>query len=1263
MQDRSVARIVAFFVLGMAVSMPATAQHGLSITANSDAQNVPSRVVDRIDETKLVRLTGNTHPMARPQFDQGLADPQLPMERMVLVLKRSPEQEAALDQFMQEQLDPRSPNFHHWLTPEVFGKLYGPSDNDMAAITSWLESQGFQIYKVGKGRINIEFSGTAAQVQRTFHTEMHHYLVNSRMHLSNDRDPQIPAAVAPVVGGVASLNDFFPVHQSVLGRYVRRDKKTGKITPVDPVGNGQTLQYGFTDDASNNAEDITPYDFATIYNLLPLWNAGITGKGQTIAISAVTDIAATDVSTFRNTFGLGSFTGTISQVHNGTDPGIVVADQVENTLDTEWSGASAPDADVVVVVSATTQTTFGGQLSDSYIVENPSIATIMSASYGACEIGLGTAGNYAINAIYQQGSSEGISMFESSGDQGSTGCDNSDAETFPAPAQYGLQVNGDASSPWITAVGGTEFTWQDFRTTYWSATNASNGSNALGYIPEAPWNGTCTSQLLLDRLFTPDYGYTTLEQVCNNVAGLGATELIKVTGGSGGVSSCITSTNEEFSTCGGGYPQPLWQKGVTGMPGSTYRYLPDVSLFASSGFPDGINGSSYLICVASNSPDKSCDYTDNTQIVYQEVGGTSVSSPALAGIMALVQQKQSGVAQGLANPVFYALAAKDNLTNCNSSTVTNGNACNFYDVTYGNNAQVCTTGSINCVTNTTGDTYGIVSGYSTTTGYDQATGLGSVNATNLVNNWASIAGTPGFTLSASPSQVSVAQGGSNTDTITITDAGKFTGSPSLAASGLPSGVTAKFAAGTVSGTQLLTLTASTTAPVTTSPVTVTITGTSGTLTATTTIGVSVHAGTLITPTVTVTPAASSITTLQSDSVTVTVSGGSGHPTPTGSVTLTSGSYSSGAKTLSSGSVAIIVPAGSLAVGNDTLTAAYTPDSGGSATYNSASGHASVDVTQASGPCTTANPNPNPHPDSFDTVGDFNGDCKSDLVWRNGTTGEVKFWFMNGTAISSQGVVATIAPPWNIVGIGDFNGDGKSDLLWQNSSTGELEVWLMNGATKTSSGSPGTVGSPWKVAGVGDFNGDGKTDIVWRNSTTGEVKFWFMNGTAIASQGVVATIAPPWNIVGVGDFNGDGKADLLWQNSSTGELEVWLMNGITKTSSGSPGTVTSPWKIASVGDFNGDGKTDIVWRNSTTGEVKFWFMNGIAVASQGVVATIAPPWNVVGAADFNGDGKADLLWQNTSTGEVEVWLMNGITKTSSGSPGTVASPWEVVPAAP
>jgi subtilase family serine protease len=660
---------------------------------------------------------------------QGLVDPQLQLERMQLVLKRSAEQDLALQAFMAEQIDPSSPNYHHWLEPEEFGRLYGPSDSDIEAVTNWLQNHGFRIDSVSKGRVTIEFSGTVRQVQDAFHTEMHNYVVHGKAHIANDRDPQIPEALAPIVTGVASLHDFFPRHQSELGRYVRIERATHKVTPAGLIANGPTPDYSFLDpNLGVTNEDIGPYDFAAMYNLTPLWSAGITGKGVSIAIAAQTDINLKDVTTFRTFFGLSKFAGTAKIVLNGADPGTIQGSVVENTLDTEWAGASAPDANVLVVVTKGTATSFGGLLSIEYIIDQK-LAPVMSASYGECEAGLGQAGNANLNAIYQQGSAEGISIFESAGDQGSTGCDNSDATTYPNPAQNGLQVNGFVSSPYVTGVGGTDIVWQeDAYSKYWTA-NTSNHASAIGYIPEIPWNSTCTESYLLTYVYT---GQTSSEELCNNAIAAGLDDMVRVVGGSGGKSSCLDYTGS-LTSCSGAYAKPTWQAG-TGVPADKVRDVPDVSLFASSGLPSGNGGSAYLICVSSNSPDNTCDYT-GANLVAQEVGGTSVSSPAMSGIMALVVQKSGGAYQGLANPVFYQLAAKETLSACNSNTVANGNSCVFYDVTTGTNAMPCLSGSLNCVVNTTGDQIGIVTGYTTTTGYDLATGLGSVNAYNLVNAW------------------------------------------------------------------------------------------------------------------------------------------------------------------------------------------------------------------------------------------------------------------------------------------------------------------------------------------------------------------------------------------------------------------------------------------------------------------------------------------------------------------------------------------------
>ena len=326
-------------------------------------------------------------------------------------------------------------------------------------------------------------------------------------------------------------------------------------------------------------------------------------------------------------------------------------------------------------------------------------------------------------------------------------------------------------------------------------------------------------------------------------------------------------------------------------------------------------------------------------------------------------------------------------------------------------------------------------------------------------------------------------------------------------------------------------------------------------------------------------------------------------------------------------------------------------------------------------CSNPNPNPNPNPESFAAPADFNGDCKSDLLWRNGTTGQTYAWLMNGTAVSSAGSPGSPTSAWVIQGVGDFDGDGHADVLWQNTTTGQVYIWLMNGTTIAGAGSPATVASGWTIQGVGDFNGDGKADIVWRNGTTGQVYIWLMNGTSIASQASPGGPTTDWNIAGIGDFNGDGDADILWQNGTSGLTYIWLMSGTTISSQASPGSASSDWSIQGIGDFDGNGKSDVLWRSASTGEVYIWLMNGTAIASQASPGSPAPDsstaccvgvgngWSIQGVGDFNGDGKADIAWQQLSTGLVYVWLMNGTTVSSQASPGSPAEPWQLATLAP
>jgi hypothetical protein len=695
-------------------------------------------ITQAIDEARLTVLKGNTHLLARPQFDLGTAPATLPMERMLLVLKRSDEQETALRKLIDDQQDKNSANYHKWLTPEQFGAQFGPTDADLQTVTSWLQSHGFQVGST-KGRTVLEFSGSASQVQEAFHTSIHKYIVNGDQHWANASDPSIPAALTPSVAGISSLNNFPRKPMSrILGAF-SGDKTTGQIHPVTPV---YTLPTGCVENNSSSNPcfyGVSPYDFATIYDVLPLWNSGINGTGQTIAIVGETNINIQDVRDFRNLFGLPVNDPQI--ILNGPDPGII-GDETESDLDLQWSGAVAPNATIKFVTSASTETTAGTDLSAVYIIEN-NVAPVMSESYGFCELGLGNAGNQFFNALWQQAAAQGITVFISSGDNGSAGCDDFNAQS-PAPALYGLQVSGYASTPYNVAVGGTDF--NDFLnpSTYWNLTNNTQQASAKGYIPEVPWNSTCTSPVFGQIGFSSN-----AETNCNdpNIVPNFDVPL----GGSGGTSGCTTSDGQHPSSCSGGYARPSWQTG-TGVPNDTKRHIPDVSLFASSGFL----GNFYMICEADQTPGP-CSLAPN--YYFLGIGGTSASSPAFAGIMALVNQQMAQTTgnpnerQGNANYVLYKLAVQQ-------PTV-------FHDITSGNITMPCATGSPNCTTSVSGHLYGVSTGYNTATGYDMATGLGSVDVDKLVTKWNTVTLLPSVTTLSSLTPVSLTHGQAVTFTVSV----------------------------------------------------------------------------------------------------------------------------------------------------------------------------------------------------------------------------------------------------------------------------------------------------------------------------------------------------------------------------------------------------------------------------------------------------------------------------------------------------------------
>jgi subtilase family serine protease len=727
---------LAIVVLLLVGSEPAFAQTRLPAPR--------SRVLQAVDDAHVITLSGNTHPLARPEFDQGALADAAPIRRMVLILERSPEQESALQQLIDQQQDKTTSSYHQWLTPESYGAEFGPTDRDLSAVTTWLASHGFSGVHVNAARTFIEFSGTVGMVRTAFHTSMHRYAVQGEQRFANASDPAIPAALAPVVAGISSLNNFPRRAASHRVGNFRRDAATN-ITTRLPDQIQSAAQPTFTiNESGETSYGVTPYDFAAIYNVLPLWNAAtpIDGTGQTIAIVGQTDINPADFVNFRMLFNLplgdtSTPTGTqyLNIIYNGPNPGIT-GDEGEADIDTQWSAAVAKGATIDFVVSEGTEVTQGTDLSALYVVDN-NLAPVMSYSYGQCELFLGTAGNAFYKSLWQQAAAQGITVLLASGDSGAAGCDIAGVQA----ASDGVAVNGLASTPYNIVVGGTDFYMPNGGTAFWNTTNnATTQASAKGYIPEVSWNESCANPVFNT---TGVFSGQTPEQVCNSGVAAGA-GLLSVVGAGGGPSACIQSNGSSVASCRGGYPKPSWQTG-TGVPADGVRDTPDVSLFASAGF----FGAFYIVCQQStNSDAQPCSLAN-----FAGYGGTSVSSPAFAGILSLVNQK-TGSRQGNANYVLYNLAGQQSKagTACSAITGTPAASCVFNDSTTGSIAMPCVKGSPNCTVTNTGDSYGVLSGYAGTVGYDFATGLGSVNAANLVNNWSNanfIASTTALTLSPS----------------------------------------------------------------------------------------------------------------------------------------------------------------------------------------------------------------------------------------------------------------------------------------------------------------------------------------------------------------------------------------------------------------------------------------------------------------------------------------------------------------------------------
>jgi subtilase family serine protease len=777
----------------------------LALTSTiSPAQQAPDRITGAIDTTRTITLSKSLHPRAQSQYDRGPVEPSLKLDYLTLLMTPSPAQQQELNQLLSDQQNPQSPFYHQWLTPAEYAARFGLSQNDLNKIANWLHSEGFQILSVGGGHNSIAFSGTAAQAEHAFGTQIHNYEVDGTMHFANSTPVRIPAALQGIVTGVTGLHSFLP-----------RPASGGKT--------GRNLRPAYYDGNYIFPNFLAPGDIATIYNL----PSSVNGTGQQLAIVGQTDVYLADINDFRSGFGLAPIpttgSGACTTNSNGvvtspctttnfayvvpagfTDPGLpnTCGDLGESDLDIEWSGAVASGAQIVFVNSPTIydsscNPTGGGNVYDSLqaVINPPSgppLAPVVSMSYNYCEIGAPD-----LETLLKQGNAEGVTIMNSAGDVGSTACDYTPPNSsLPyLGAQYGLAVNYPASSPEVTGVGGTEITLANdsypTQSSYWNTptTNPTNGGTATSYIPEIPWNDDeefanyCHSPAQGDTFCsqggsTPVKGWVALG---SSATAEEVQEDIWIYMGGGGASNCwYVDTNGVCLGAGaGGFAQPSYQQGlsVTNAP-SGVRWVPDVSMFASPEFPG------YILCtpqseLGGTSSTSTCasGIFDAVDTYGSIIGGTSASSPVFAGIVTLLNQYvvskgiQSKPGLGNINTQLYKLAASNSTNNV------------FHQYTTGDNMVYCQVGFPQPID---GDSFpsGVVcpssgvfgfeaSNTDSKTGYNLVNGLGSVNAENLLTAWAAVA-LPATSTTLTSSQNPANLFASVTFTATVTTTGSTT---------------------------------------------------------------------------------------------------------------------------------------------------------------------------------------------------------------------------------------------------------------------------------------------------------------------------------------------------------------------------------------------------------------------------------------------------------------------------------------------------------
>jgi subtilase family serine protease len=778
--------------------------------SQGDAQTgARDRISGSISNGPLFTVAGNVNARAQTRYDQGPAPVSLPMPNITLMLAPTAQQHAALLELLAQQQEKTSPNFHKWLTPEQFADRFGLTQSDIGKITAWLAAQGFTLEKPARARNWITFDGTAGQVQAAFHTQIHYYLVNGKMHYANATAPAIPLSLAGIVSDIRGLHDFHPEPPR------RSEDLPSKLHSIADFTNGPV---------GPGNEFLAPGDLANIYDIMPLYNAGTDGTGQSIAIVGQTDIVASDITDYQTLFGLPVVAPSVMLY--GPDPcggninNCNPNDQIESDLDLEISNAVARNATIYYATSTDVS------ISAMEIIDN-NLAPVMTMSYGGCELddqsSLGS-----LQAEAQQANAEGITWMASSGDSGAAACD-----VGANIAQNGLQVNVPASIPEVTGVGGTEFDEGGNYSKYWIGVNGNNGGSALSYIPEIAWNDTAQAGVL-DATGGGVSTFYALPYYQSRVSGIqGSMRNVP------DVSLSASNGNDPYFICVQGSCEMSMFLAVGGTSASAPQFAGMVVLLnqylttqGTQPTPLGnINASLYSL--AKTTPLAFHDITTGNNIVPCLAGTPDCPSNGMYGYSAATgYDPVTGLGSVDANVmvtnwVEAAIPATTTTLTASPTTIMQGASVTLTATVAPASGGGTPTGTVAFINS------GVSLGTETLSGgvatlVTTALPVGTDSVTASYSGDSTFAGSvslpvvvtvnppPGFSVTSTPAGLVVSVGGTATSTLTVTSAGGFTGTVNLTCAGAPSEANCGISPGSVTlsanGTATATLTVATTAP-------------------------------------------------------------------------------------------------------------------------------------------------------------------------------------------------------------------------------------------------------------------------------------------------------------------------------------------------------------------------------------------------------------------------------------------------------------------